>query len=82
MHIHAIEATLAKATARYRYSDIISKTFLIGQNQKSWDQENVFSGQSIRRFLPAMSTNTGLWAPEKRTQSSIEICFVKHNSLS
>ena len=54
----AIETTLAKATARYRYMDH-SKDFLIGQNSQSWDQENVFSGQPIRRFILAMSTNAG-----------------------
>ena len=55
----AIETTLAKATARYRYTEIIPRTFLIGQNSQSWDQENVFSGQPIRRFILAMSTNAG-----------------------
>ena len=55
----AIETTLAKATARYRYTEIIPRTFLISQNSQSWDQENVFSGQPIRRFILAMSTNEG-----------------------
>ena len=55
----AIETTLAKATARYRYTEIIPRTFLIGQNSQSWDQENVFGGQPIRRFILAMSTNAG-----------------------
>ena len=55
----AIETTLAKATARCRYTEIIPRTFLIGQNSQSWDQENDFSGQPIRRFIFAMSTNAG-----------------------
>ena len=55
----AIETTLAKATARYRYTEVIPRTFLIGQNSQSWDQENVFSGQPNRRFILAMSTNAG-----------------------
>ena len=55
----AIGTILAKATARYRYTEIIPRTFLIGRNSQSWVQENVFSGQPIRRFILAMSTNAG-----------------------
>ena len=62
----AIETTLAKATARYRYTEIIPRTFLIGQNSQSWYQGNVFSGQPFRRFILAMSTNAGFVAPKQR----------------
>ena len=55
----AIETTLAKATARYRYTEVIPRTFLIGQNSQSWDQEKLFSGQPFRRFILALSTNAG-----------------------
>ena len=40
-------------------TEIIPRPFLIGQNSQSWDQENDFSGQPIRRFILAMSTNAG-----------------------
>ena len=53
----AIETTLTKTTARYRYTEIIPMNFLIGQNSQSWDQENVFSGQPNQRFILAISTN-------------------------
>ena len=56
----AIKTTLAKSTARYRYTEIIPRTFPIGQNSQSWDQENVFSGQPFRRFILAMSTMLSL----------------------
>ena len=68
----AIETTLAKGTARYRYTEIIPRTFLIGQNSQKWDQENVFSGQPIRRFILAMSTMLALWALKQRTHSTIK----------
>ena len=44
---------------RYRYTEIVPRTFLFGKNSQSWDHENVFSGQSIRRFILDMSTNAG-----------------------
>ena len=52
-----IETTLAKATARYWYTETVPRTFLVGQNSQNWDQGNVFSGQPIRRFILAMSTS-------------------------
>ena len=56
----ATETTLAKATARYRYTEIIPRKFRIDHNLRCWDPENVFIGQLIRRFIFAMSTNTVL----------------------
>ena len=55
----AIETPLAKATAQYRYTEIIPRAFLIGQNSQSLDQEKVFSGQPFRRFILTMSSNAG-----------------------
>ena len=54
-----IETALATANARYRYTEIIPRAFLIGQNSQSWDQEDIFSGQQFRRFTLAMSTHAG-----------------------
>ena len=56
----AIETTLAKATARYQYIELIPMTFLISQISQFWDQENVCSGKPIWRFILAMSTNAVL----------------------
>ena len=59
-HVYtAIETTLTKMPALYRYTETISKTFLVSANSQSWDQEDVFNREPIRRFVIAMSTNAG-----------------------
>ena len=59
-HVYtAIESTLTKMPALYRYTETIPKTFLVSLNSQSWDQEDVFNREPIRRFVIAMSTNGG-----------------------
>lgn len=57
-HVYsAIETTLSKTPALYRYTEILPKTFLISSRVKSWDQEDIFNREPIRRFAIAMNTN-------------------------
>ena len=61
-HVYtAIESTLTKMPALYRYTETIPKTFLVSLNSQSWDQEDVFNREPFRRFVIAMSTNGGFW---------------------
>ena len=60
----AIETTLAKATARYRYTEIIPKDISNRAKLTKWGQENVCCGQPIRRFILTMSTNAGFVGAE------------------
>ena len=53
----AIETALTKTNAMYRYTEIIPKSFLMPQNSNSWNQENIFNGEPIRRFAIAMTSN-------------------------
>ena len=53
----AIETTLTKTPALYRYTEIIPKTFLISFGVRTWSHEDVFSREPIRRFTIAMATN-------------------------
>ena len=76
----AIETTLAKATARYRYTEIIPRIFLIVQNSQRWDQENDFSGQPIRRFILATSCWPCGWQNNEPISLS-KIWFAQHNSI-
>ena len=52
----ATETTLTKTPALYRYTEIITKTFLISTFQSS-SHEDVFTREPIRRFATAMATN-------------------------
>ena len=54
----AIETTLLKTYAIYRYTEIIPKTFNVSKGIKSWNQGDVFNHEPIRRFALAMTTNS------------------------
>ena len=51
----AIESTLTIAI--YRYTEIIPETFLFSTGSKSWNHEDIFNREPIRRFALAMTTN-------------------------
>ena len=53
----AIEKTLLKTPAIYRYIEVIPRTFLAQNGARSWRQEDVFSKEPVRRMLIAMTTN-------------------------
>ena len=53
----AIETTLAKSNAFYHYTEIIPKTFLVSKDSRSWNHEDIFNHEPIRRFALAMVTN-------------------------
>ena len=46
-------------TFLYRCTKIIPKTFLVSSVVQSWDHENVFNREHIRKFVLAMTTNAG-----------------------
>ncbi|XP_075253281.1 uncharacterized protein F54H12.2-like [Convolutriloba macropyga] len=50
----AIEKTLLKTPAMYRYNEVISKPFLATAGQQSWKQEDIFTKEPIRRLIVAM----------------------------
>ena len=50
----AIEKTLLKTPAMYRYNKVISKAFLATAGQQSWKQEDIFTKEPIRRLIVAM----------------------------
>ena len=53
----AIEKTLTKTPALYRYTEVLPKTFLIPTGSRSWSKEDVFSREPIRRFALALVSN-------------------------
>lgn len=61
----AIESTLAKASAMYRYTEIIPKTFNVSRGMKSWNHEDIFNREPIRRFALAMTTNSSFLGAKK-----------------
>ena len=54
----SIEKVLLKSPARYKYTEVIPKTFVIPGGQQSWKYEDIFSKEPIRRMAIAMNTNT------------------------
>lgn len=55
--VAAIERTLLKSPAIYRYNEVIAKTFLATNGQRNWKHEDVFMKEPIRRLAIAMNTN-------------------------
>ena len=55
--VGAIEKTLLKTPAMYRYNEVIPKAFLATAGQQSWKQEDIFTKEPIRRLIIAMSAS-------------------------
>ena len=53
----AIEKTLLKTPAVYRYREVLPRTFLATTGIKSWSHEDIFSKEPVRRMVIAMATN-------------------------
>ena len=64
----AIETTLTKMPALYRYTETILKTFLISTNVQSWDLKDFFNREPIRRFVLTMTRSAGFLGA-KRTKA-------------
>ena len=55
--LSAIEKTLLKTPAAYRYTEVLPRTFLATAGIRSWSQEDIFSKEPVQRMIIAMSTN-------------------------
>ena len=55
--ISAIEKTMLKTPAVYRFNEVLPRTFLATAGVRSWRQEDVFSKEPVRRLVLAMTTN-------------------------
>ena len=55
--LFAIEKTLFKTPAVYRYTQVLPRTFPATAGIRSWSQEDVFSKERDRRMIIGMSTN-------------------------
>ena len=53
----AIEKTLLKTPAVYRYTKVLPRTLLATIGIKSWSHEDIFSKEPVRRMIIAMATN-------------------------
>ena len=56
--VGAIEKTLLKTPAIYRYNEVITKTFLATTGQQSWKHEDIFTKEPIRRVIVALCVGT------------------------
>ena len=53
----AIEKTLLKTPAVYRYTEVLTRTFLATTGIRSWSNTDIFSKEPVRRMRIAMATN-------------------------
>ena len=53
----AIEKTLLKTPAAYRYTEVLPRTFLATTGIRSLSHEDVFSNEPVRRMIIAMAPN-------------------------
>ena len=53
----AIEKTLLKTPAVYRYTEVLPRTFLATTGMRRWSHEDIFSKEPVRRMIIAMATN-------------------------
>ena len=56
--LSSIDKTLLKTPAIYNYIEILPRTFLATTGLQSWQQEEVFAKEPVRRMTLAMSSNT------------------------
>ena len=52
--VGAIEKTLLRTPAIYRYNEVITKTFLATTGQQNWKHEDIFTKEPIRRLIFAL----------------------------
>ena len=55
--LSAIEKTLLKTPAVYRYTEVLPRTFLATAVIRSWIQEDIFPEKPVQRMIIAMSTH-------------------------
>ena len=53
----AIEKTLLKTPAVYRYTEVLPRNFLTTTGIRSWSHEEIFSKVFAQRMIIAMATN-------------------------
>ena len=63
----AIEKTLLKTPAVYRYTEVLPRTLLATTGVQCWRQEDVFSKEPIRRMIIAMTTNRAYLGTNRTT---------------
>ena len=56
--VASIEKVLLKTPAKYKYIEVIPKTFVVPGGQQTWKHEDIFMKEPIRRMAIAMNTNT------------------------
>ena len=61
----AIEKTLLKTPAVYRYTEVLPRTFLATTGIRSWSHEDIFSKEPVRRMIIAIATNQAYLGPNR-----------------
>ena len=56
--VSAIEKTLIKTPAMYRYNEVITKNYLVQAGTQLWKHEDIFTKEPIRRLIIAMCTSS------------------------
>ena len=70
--VGAIEKTLLKTPAIYRYNEVITKTLLATTGQQSWKHEDTFTKEPIRRVIVALCVGQHSLLPTPLVHSIIK----------
>ena len=84
--LSAIESTLLKTPAIYRYQEDVTKTFPATAGQRSWQQEDIFARESVRQIIIALNTDneflgTNLTNPFHYQKFGLEQVTLRRNGL-
>ena len=63
--VTAVEKTLLKTHAMYKYTETITKSFLATARHTTWKYEDVFNREPIKRFALAMCNNAAFVGSEQ-----------------
>ena len=63
--LSSIEKTLLKNPAIYTYIEVVPKNFLTAAGVQSWQQEDVFAKEPVRKMIVAMSINEAYLATNR-----------------
>ena len=81
-NVGAIEKTLLKTPAIYRYNEGITKTFFATTGQQSWKHEDIFTKEPIRRVIVALCVGTAFIGTNTAIIPLSKIWFKRDNHLS
>ena len=85
--VSAIEKTLLTSPASYPYLETLTKTFLASTGLHSWEQEDIFAREPIRRLAICLNTNEAFLGNNRQNpfnfrKFDLDQIYIYRNDLS